>query len=198
MSLADETFGKGIFCGFVTAVQRMLCDKRPTLQNGDNLFIIKADGGLEAVTGKEKKERWHANGHVAYMRIQVRSRDNRCMVHAYILQKFPESGRTARIGLDIYENGGKLHLCARFDEFSADAVAGLMLAICTGNPDAMPAHWHIPLKWISIYRRTAESGPGLPAYSVLHHKCAGAAAYVRTVYFVFVCVAGAQGWGSSG
>ncbi len=142
MSVAEDTFGKGIFCGFVTAVQRRLCDKRPTLQSDNNLFIIKADGELEPVTEEEKDRRWNTNGQVAYMRVHLQRWDNRFVVMAYILHNLPESGRTATVGVDAFKDGaGKLDLRVELGEVSAEAAAGLMLAICMGNPEATPAHW---------------------------------------------------------
>jgi hypothetical protein len=68
-----------------------------------------------------------------------------------------------------------------FGDFATAAGVGLLSAICTGNPDATPADWENPLKWIAVYDRADGLAAGWPRYYVQKYGYAGAAPYVGSL-----------------
>jgi hypothetical protein len=194
MSTAEETFGKGLFWGFVTAVQRVMCGLGPSLQNRRDRLVIDAAGGSELITENEK-DKWRSpDGHFA----SLRRWGHAWVFQAVLLQELPGSGGYAAMVMDFFKDDkGNVELLFEFDEVAAEAATGVLLAICTGNPEATPAHWQSPLKQITL-TRTGELGGWWPHYAVLQYGCAGAVAECRQCLCVCMCGGGGGQRGGRG
>jgi hypothetical protein len=51
----EETFGKGVFCGFVRAVQQVLCGLGPPFRDGIALLVISPAGEQKLVPQEDRE-----------------------------------------------------------------------------------------------------------------------------------------------
>jgi hypothetical protein len=179
---AEATLGKGLFCGFVTAVQRLLCGMGPypcgpQLEEQGAHVIVNAAGKAEYVGQEEADKRWFTDKEVAYMCQYHCS----CPLHAELCPTLPGK---ADIIISVHRHRrNMLHVSVYFTKEKAAAATGLMLAICTGNPEATPSHWKMDLGGITLeqFSRVDAGPPPLasrPASAMQH-------AY-RGVMFLFL------------
>jgi hypothetical protein len=90
ISAAQETLGKGLFWGFVTVAQRVLCGLPPypggaTLQGHGNRLMVNAAGTAQYVQKKEADDRFFTDTQVAFVRGSNCAR----ILHAELCPKLP-------------------------------------------------------------------------------------------------------------
>jgi hypothetical protein len=188
VSLAEGTFGKAVFCAFVTAIQRLICGVGPPLRKADGSLMFNTAGEPELVTMREMSKIWAADKRLLYIRGEC---NDHVVLHVGLVQDLPETSSRMCIAIFFCKSGdGMLQLDVEFTEEAAGAAMGLMLAICTGNPNATPAEWQTPLMTITLKPITRWGQAWKPPCSSMHYTCNGAATHVGLSLYgcVFMCV----------
>jgi hypothetical protein len=149
---AEDTLGKGLFTGFVTVARRLLCGLgpypggSPLVVRGDTL-IIDAAGTAEYVEGMETLTRWSAEKQAA----SVWQNHWSCPLFAELC---PTRAGKADIIISVDRHPGHsrnmVHWSDNFTKEKAGTAMGLMLAICTGDPEATPAHWKMGFGGVTL------------------------------------------------
>jgi hypothetical protein len=99
ISLAEETFGKGLICAFVTAVQRMMCGLGPTLQEGFDTLLIDAAGASRVFSEDYLMERRGRRRHGAHLRKWGNGR----VLQAVLYRELPEPDEAAGVWMDFFQ-----------------------------------------------------------------------------------------------
>ncbi len=161
LSAAEETFGKGMVSGFVEAFQRILFGLAPfpglPLDGIPRRVIIDSAGRpgvLPAI--KESWDKLLTNGE----RIGVFGGFTGSQQFAHIYQAGPviciQSIRlmlSSNFWVNVRSSSeAGIYLSACVERKDATAGMGLLLAICTRNPEAMPACWRGPLSKATLQK----------------------------------------------
>ncbi len=157
---AEATLGKDLFDGLVTAVQRIMCGLTP-YPGGPHLKdfvdgLVISDAGEARVVTRPRSEWWRAMGtYTPYENYRVYAyRFNSAFPLDALVRS--EHGRTTdRVCLSFEVMPyGTVHVAVTFHSVAAVTATGLMLAICTGNPEATPAQWQNPLVRVTLIQLT--------------------------------------------
>jgi hypothetical protein len=164
VSTAEETYGKEMFSGFVTAFNCYMeeCEAYPGLRAPDEYsLVIKADGEAEYVSSEEVAQRIAGDGPVIHM-----CKTSHLELYAELSRKVPGGSKVARIKIEVrmgteYDEE-VIDLAVEVNREAAMAATGVILAICAGSPEANPSSWYCPLERITLTVNQEEGAVDLP------------------------------------
>jgi hypothetical protein len=145
ISVGEETYGKHRLSSFAKAVGQLMVsrDGYPGLSpEAHNMLVINAAGEAELLTRGQLQERQRVGQDVLVSYIHLYHRPSPRMF-ARLWRVLPGGGRVredANIGLVLFykrEGGAELRVLVNSD--AHEAAMGLLLAMCGGNPVAVPA-----------------------------------------------------------
>ncbi len=174
--LAEDTFGKVMFCAFVRAFQNCMRDPAAypnLLLYGRNRVVVNVDGELVFTMAEEVGRRFVDDECLLVLG------NDRCE-HTYpmfgwLLQKGSRGGNGAEINMSVLMPGrtdvSQFHV--RVDREAAAVAVGVILSIFTGNAEATPTHWHFPLHTLILHvsdPRGKQRGWFSPLYGAAEKK----------------------------
>ncbi len=149
ISVGEEAFGKAMFCAFVTAFRDMMMGSEGDACMGlhpDNCLLITPAGKAQIRTKDEAMEGIHVTPG-GLLRVHPEWMGN--LLYADLVQVIP--GHLLWMQMRVRTTAtGDLGLTVVVNHAAAAAAVGVLLAICTGDPKAMPSCWRNPLNTVTL------------------------------------------------
>jgi hypothetical protein len=144
ISVAEETFGKVPFSGFVRVFQRRMRD-RATFPNVlpycRNRLVIDAHGEIVVLAQEEVRRRFVSDECL----LTISKFHHNYPIFGSLYQKGSRSGKGANIELHVSGPSDAAQFEVHVNREAAGVAVGVILSIFTGNAEAMPMHWHYAL-----------------------------------------------------
>ncbi len=161
ISAGEKEYGKDLFWGFVRAFQRTMWALDPVpaadFEKGSNTLIVDSSGEARLVTGDELCKSLDAGSIGAYVQKSRPFRGGDCGVYGLMDQRNHRGTGyvDGPVSITLFNlPGERLRLravCWEHEANEATLACALLLAICTGGPEALPPRWESPLNVIDVH-----------------------------------------------